>query len=107
MINISGFGDDGIQVDLKTDDTSVENTGNFTMTGGTININTSGAEGEAVKVAGTQSVAAAASLNLVTDVKLVESQKSKVESSKILRDGVLLIERNGKTYSITGKEIQL
>ena len=107
VINISGFGDDGIQVDLKTDDTSVENTGNFTMTGGTININTSGAEGEAVKAAGTQSVAAAASLNLVTDVKLVESQKSKVESSKILRDGVLLIERNGKTYSITGKEIQL
>lgn len=107
VINISGFGDDGIQVDLKTDDTSVENTGNFTMTGGTININTSGAEGEAVKAAGTQSVAAAASLNLVTDVKLVESQKSKVESSKILRDGVLLIERNDKTYSITGKEIQL
>lgn len=107
VINISGFGDDGIQVDLKTDDTSVENTGNFTMTGGTININTSGAEGDAVKAAGTQSVAAAASLNLVTDVKLVESQKSKVESSKILRDGVLLIERNGKTYSITGKEIQL
>ena len=107
VLNLSGYGDDGIQVDLKTNDTSVENTGNFTMTGGTININTYGSTGEAVKVAGTQSVAAAAALNVSETQDLGNVQGDNVQCIKVLRGGILLIERNGKTYSITGKEIQL
>jgi len=35
----------------------------------------------------------------------VESQKSKVESRKMLRDGQLFIIRDGKTYSVTGAEV--
>ncbi len=106
VLNISGYGDEGIQVDLKTDDTSVENTGNFTMTGGTININTYGSTGEAVKVAGTQSVAATASLNVSETQDIGNVQGDNVQCTKVLRNGVLLIDRNGKTYSITGKKIQ-
>ena len=106
VINLSGFGDDGIQVDLETNDTSAENTGNFTMTGGTININTSGSTGEAVKAAGTQSVAAAASLNVAATSAIDQTPTGQPQAAKILRNGILLIERNGKTYSITGKEIQ-
>ena len=106
VLNLSGYGDDGIQVDLKTDDTSVENTGNFTMTGGTVNINTYGSTGEAVKVAGTQSVAAAAALNVSETQDIGNVQGDNVQCTKVLRNGVLLIERNGKIYSITGKEIQ-
>ena len=104
VINLSGFGDDGIQVDLKTNDTSVENTGNFTMTGGTININMSDASGESVKVAGTQSVAAAASLNMTTDVENV--QGGNVQCTKVLRDGAVLIKRGDKLFTTTGIEIQ-
>ena len=107
VINLSGFGNDGIQVDLEANDTSVENTGNFTMTGGTININTYGSTGEAVKVAGTQSVAAAASLNVSETQGVDQVPSDQVPSTKSLRNGLLRIERNGKTYSITGKEIQL
>lgn len=106
VLNLSGYGDDGIQVDLKTNDTSVENTGNFTMTGGAININTYGSTGEAVKVAGTQSVAATATLNTYSTQDIETLQGEKAQCTKLLRGGVLLIERNGKTYSITGKEIQ-
>lgn len=52
-LNISNYGDDGIQVGLKTNDTSAENTGNFTITGGTININTTGSTGSSIKAEGT------------------------------------------------------
>ena len=107
VINLSGFGNDGIQVDLEANDTSAENTGNFSMTGGTININTYGSTGEAVKVAGTQSVAAAASLNVSETQGVDQVPSDQVPSTKSLRNGLLRIERNGKTYSITGKEIQL
>ena len=34
------------------------------------------------------------------------SGESKVESQKSIRDGVLLIERNGKTYNALGAEIK-
>jgi len=40
-----------------------------------------------------------------TGVEVVESLKSKVESHKVLRDGQLVIIREGKTYSITGTEM--
>ena len=107
-MNLSGFGDDGIQVAVETDDTSSENTGNFTMTGGTININMSGASGEGVKAEGTKSVAAAASLNVYTaqGVEKVESQQSIVESKKVLRDGQVVIERGQKRYNLLGAEIR-
>ncbi len=104
--NLSGYGDDGLQVALEANDTSAGNTGNFTMTGGTININTYGSTGESVKIAGTKSVAAAASLNVFAAQGMDQVLRNRVQCTKTLRDGVLLIERNGKTYSITGKEIQ-
>ena len=106
VLNLSGFGDDGIQVDLETNDTSAENTGNFTMTGGTVNINTYGAAGEAVKIAGTKSVAATATLNTYSTQAIEQVPTDQLQGTKLLRGGILLIERNGKTYSITGKEIQ-
>ena len=105
-MNLSGFGDDGIQVDLEANDTSTENTGNFTMTGGTININTYGATGEAVKAAGTQSVAAAASLNVSTTQDIENVQRNNVQSTKVLRDGQIVIERGEKKYNLLGAEIK-
>ena len=39
-------------------------------------------------------------------IENVDSGKSKVEGRKILRDGVLLIERGGKTYNAQGAEIK-
>ena len=104
-MNLSGFGDDGIQVDLEANDTSTENTGNFTMTGGTININTYGATGEAVKAAGTQSVAAAASLNVSTTQDIENVQRDNVQSTKVLRDGQIVIERGDKLFTVTGNRI--
>jgi hypothetical protein len=106
LINLSGFGDDGIQVSLKTDDTSVENTGNFTMTGGTINVNMYGAAGESVKAEGTQSVAAAAKLNIETAQGVDQVPSDQVQSTKVIRDGQLVIERGGKIFNILGAEIK-
>ncbi|MBQ7209618.1 MAG: carbohydrate-binding domain-containing protein [Paludibacteraceae bacterium] len=53
VLNISGFGDDGIQVTIKDAASGdAEDTGNFLQTGGSITINTFGAEGNALKYEG-------------------------------------------------------
>ena len=39
-------------------------------------------------------------------IETVESQKSKVESRKIIQDGQLFILRDGKKYSIIGQEVR-
>ncbi len=106
VINLSGFSDDGIQVDLEANDTSTENTGNFTMTGGTININMYGATGESVKAEGTKSVASAASLNVYTTQGVECVQPSAVSSQKVIRDGQVVIERGEKKYNLLGAEIK-
>ena len=106
VINLSGFGDDGIQVDLEANDTSTENTGNFTMTGGTININMYGATGESVKAEGTKSVASAASLNVYTTQDIENVQRDNVQSTKVIRDGQVVIERGEKKYNLLGAEIK-
>ena len=41
-----------------------------------------------------------------TGVDIVESQKSKVESRKLLREGVLIIEQGGRIYDASGREIK-
>lgn len=41
-----------------------------------------------------------------TGIDNVDGQKSKVEGRKILRNGQLLIERNGKTYNACGLEVE-
>ena len=41
-----------------------------------------------------------------TGVEEVESQKSKVESTKLLRDGMLYILREGKMYNAQGQKVQ-
>jgi len=41
-----------------------------------------------------------------TEAEAVESQKSKVESKKIIRDGLLFIERDGKMYNALGAEVR-
>ena len=105
-VNLSGFGDDGIQVSVETDNTSSENTGNFTMTGGTININMYGASGESVKVEGTKSVATAASINVSTTQGFESVQPSAIRSQKVLRDGQIIIERGEKRYNLLGAEIR-
>ena len=104
-MNLSGFGDDGIQVSIETDDTSAENTGNFTMTGGTINIDMTGASGESVKAEGTTSVAATASLNTLGTSGTEELRSDPVQCTKVVRDGQVLIERDGKLFTITGNRI--
>ena len=43
---------------------------------------------------------------VATDIEIVESQKSKVESTKIMRDGQLYILRDGKTYNAQGALIK-
>lgn len=53
-INITGVGDDGFQLSLATDDdgnveTDAENTGIFTMNGGTVNITTTAAGAKGIK----------------------------------------------------------
>ena len=104
-MNLSGFGDDGIQVSIETDDTSAENTGNFTMTGGTINIDMTGASGESVKAEGTISVAATASLNTSDTSGTEELKSDPVHCTKVLRDGQVLIERGDKIFTVTGNKI--
>ena len=103
-MNLSGFGDDGIQVSIKTEDTSVENTGNFTMTGGTINIDMTDSEGESVKAEGTTSITGAAQINLTTGIE--EVQVNNVQCTKVLRDGQVLILRENRLFTTTGIEIQ-
>jgi len=41
-----------------------------------------------------------------TAVEAVESQKSKTESKKIIRDGQILIIKNGKTFNALGAEMR-
>lgn len=41
-----------------------------------------------------------------TAVGEIDSQKSKVGSRKLLRDGLLLIIRDGKTYNAQGVEVR-
>lgn len=102
VINISGVADDGISVGLKNNDTSAENTGNFTMTGGTINIDTRGISGKAVNATGKTSVAATATLNTSWTQGMENAQSNEVHSTKEIRDGQVLIIRNGKTYNMNG-----
>lgn len=105
-INLSGFGDDGIQVSKETNDTSAENTGNFTMNGGTININMAGASGDSVKAEGTKSVANSAALNVTNTQGVEEIQNNETRYTKVVRDGQVLIERDGKLFTITGNKIK-
>lgn len=105
-INLSGFGDDGIQVSKETNDTSAENTGNFTMNGGTININMSGASGESVKAEGTKSVASSAALNVTNTQSVDQVPSDQVQSTKVIRDGQVVIERGEKKYNMLGAEIK-
>ena len=104
VVNISGQGDDGISVGLKNNDTSAENTGSFTMTGGTININPSGASGTAVNALGNQSVASSATLN-TSWTQSVSNVSDGGKSVKVLREGQVLIIRNGRTYTPNGNLI--
>lgn len=106
LINLSGFGDDGIQVEKEMNNTSSENTGNFTMTGGTININMSGASGESVKIEGKKSISAAAKLNVFTAQGVEKAQSDQVPSTKVIRDGQVVIERGEKRYNLLGAEIK-
>ena len=105
-INLSGFGDDGIQVSKETNDTSAENTGNFTMNGGTVNINMAGASGDSVKAEGTKSVASSAALNVTNTQGVEEIQNNETRYTKVVRDGQVLIERDGKLFTITGNKIK-
>lgn len=105
-INLSGFGDDGIQVSKETNDTSAENTGNFTMNGGAINIDITGASGESVKAEGTKSVASSAALNVTNTQGVEEIQNNETRYTKVVRDGQVLIERDGKLFTITGNKIK-
>ena len=105
-INLSGFGDDGIQVSKETNDTSAENTGNFTMNGGAINIDMTGASGESVKAEGTKSVASYAALNVTNTQGVEEIQNNETRYTKVVRDGQVLIERDGKLFTITGNKIK-
>lgn len=104
VVNISGQGDDGISVGLKNNDTSAENTGSFTMTGGTININPSGASGTAVNALGNQSVASSATLN-TSWTQSASNVSDGGKSVKVLREGQVLIIRNGRTYTPNGNLI--
>lgn len=105
-INLSGFGDDGIQVSKETNDKSAENTGNFTMNGGAINIDMTGASGESVKAEGTKSVASSAALNVTNTQGVEEIQNNETRYTKVVRDGQVLIERDGKLFTITGNKIK-
>jgi len=104
VINLGGFGDDGIQVSLKSEDTSTENTGNFTMDGGVININMTDAAGEPVKAEGATIVAPSALLNVSTALDNVEGDDMKTR--KVIRNGQILIERGDKTYNLLGSEVE-
>lgn len=105
-INLSGFGDDGIQVSKETNDTSAENTGNFTMNGGAINIDMTGASGESVKAEGTKSVASSAALNVYTTQSVDQVPSDQVQSTKVIRDGQIVIERGEKKYNMLGAKIK-
>ena len=104
VVNISGHGDDGISVGLKNNDTSAENTGSFTMTGGTVNINPAGASGITVNAVGTQSVAPTATLNTLW-TQIISTVSGSEQTIKVLRNGQILIIRNGRAYTPSGNLI--
>ena len=105
--NLSGFADDGIQVSIEEDtDTSDENTGNFTMTGGTINIDMSASAGKGVKAEGQTTVATEASLNINNATALESLLQSADRNKKAFRNGQIVIERGVKTYNAVGTELR-
>ncbi|MBQ7192373.1 MAG: carbohydrate-binding domain-containing protein [Paludibacteraceae bacterium] len=106
LINLSGFGDDGIQVSIKTEDTDADNTGNFTLTGGTINIDMKDATGESIKAEGTKTVATEATLNVSNVTAIDEVTNSNKQCKKVLRNGQVQLLHENKKYSLIGNEIQ-
>ena len=113
VMNLSGFGGDGIQVSKKTDSNGIviadaENTGNFTMTGGAINIDMTASDGDAVKIEGVQSIAAEATLNTGWKAGLegVTSDSKDSQAKKRIVDGMLLIERNGRVFNARGAVVK-
>ncbi len=108
LINLSGFADDGISVGLKNEDTSAENTGNFTMTGGTINIDTSVSSGKSINQKGTSSIAAEANLNTNWHVGIENTScdSSSPQATKVQRNGHIYILMNHKKYTLLGSIIE-
>ena len=70
-LSISGVGDDGLQVSYETDDygniiSETDNTGAITITGGTININTTGDGSKGIKAEGAINISEFASTTNIT-----------------------------------------
>jgi len=109
VMNLSGFKGDGIQVSKKTTggvvDTGAENTGNFTMTGGTINIDMSASSGAAVQYEGTKSVASGATLNTSWTTAVENTPAQETTARKIIQNGKVLIVRGEEIYDLLGNRL--
>ncbi len=69
LLNISGVGDDGLQVSYETDDygniiSETDNTGGITISGGNISINTTAAGSKGIKAEGTINISELTSTNI-------------------------------------------
>ena len=110
-LNISGVGDDGIQVSLDTEDDGTvvveeENTGAFTMLGGSLTIATTATGSKGVKAEGIVSINEADETTLLTITNsggvLVESNDS-TSSACLKTDSIINISAGTLTLTNTGQ----
>jgi len=111
-VNLSGFLSDGIECNIdgtvstgETTDHEDEDSGNIYLLGGTLTIDMSSSSGESIKQDGTKTVSADATVT-VSGTSGVNNVQGNVQSTKVLRDGVLYVEKNGKTYNTAGTEVR-
>ncbi len=100
-LNISGVTDDGIQVDYKdSTDREAEDTGSFTITGGTINVATTGIAVKGIKAEGNVTLSGGEIIATSTGNGMWDSAKSKTKAAACIgADGDILV--NGSTLNLT------
>ncbi len=100
-LNIKGVADDGIQVDYKdTVDREPEDTGSFTMTGGTINVANTGIAVKGIKTEGNITLSGGEIIASSTGNGKWDSSKSKTKAAACIgADGNITI--NGSTLNLT------
>ena len=100
-LNISGIGDDGIQVSYKDDtDREAEDTGSITITGGTVNITVTGTASKGLKADGDINVTDGTVTITTSGNGTWDSDESKTKASScISADGNIQID--GGTFSLT------
>lgn len=103
-LDISGVGDDGMQVSFKdATDREADDTGSFSMTGGTINVSASATATKAIKIDGDFTVSGGTITASVSGGGMWDSTASKTKASScISADGNILISGGSFNLKATG-----